>query len=324
MKHNLTVTIFLIVFFILSQAVGLGLISKDAKISKDANGTITVTHGDTSVGSRPETAGFGSFLYLIIGVAIGTILVLVLMRFQKSNLWRLWFFLAVWIAVSISLGVFIKYQVFFAYDVSIVIALLLALWKVFKPNIFIHNITEVLMYAGIAVLLVPIFDVFWSIMLLLAISVYDMYAVWKSKHMIKMAKFQTKSNIFAGLLIPYKVKPENLKSADKSSSIFDRKTEKKTSVKNVSAKASKSKTKTAILGGGDVAFPLIFAGTVMEHLMTLGLTKSQALLHSSIIVLTTTIALALLFLYAKKDKFYPAMPFVTAGCLIGWVIVLLI
>jgi hypothetical protein len=34
--------------------------------------------------------------------------------------------------------------------------------------------------------------------------------------------------------------------------------------------------------------------------------------------------LSLLFVYAKKDKFYPAMPFITAGCNVGWLIVLLL
>jgi len=309
------VTLFLIAFFILAQVVGLALISKDSNVVIGPEGNITVVHSDTSVGARPETTGFGSFLYLVIGVAVGTILVLILVRFNKGNIWKIWFFLAVWIAVSIAIGVIIKTKVFFDYDVALFIALLLAIWKIFRPNVYIHNITEVLMYAGIAVLLVPIFDVFWAVMLLLAISVYDMYAVWKSKHMVKMAKFQTQSNIFAGLLIPYKVK------AGKSIPQIKSKTK---NIRLASSKAGKTETKTAILGGGDVAFPLIFAGVIMENLLMQGLSKGTAFLEASIIILTTTIALALLFFFAKKDKFYPAMPFISAGCLVGWVIVMLI
>jgi presenilin-like A22 family membrane protease len=316
MKHNLTVTMFLVAFFILAQVVGLALISKDSNVVMGPGGNITVVHSDTSVGARPDTTGFGSFLYLVIGVAVGTILVLVLMRFKKGNIWKLWFFLAVWIATSISLGVIIKSRIFFDYDVALFIALILAVWKIFRPNIFIHNITEVLMYAGIAVLLVPIFDVFWAVMLLLAISLYDMYAVWKSKHMVKMAKFQTQSNIFAGLLIPYK--------PGKTSSNIQTNTKNLRLGKSDKKSAADNKTKTAILGGGDVAFPLIFTGVIMESLLLQGLSKGMAFLQSSIIILTTTIALSLLFFYAKKDKFYPAMPFITAGCLIGWVIVMLI
>jgi len=38
----------------------------------------------------------------------------------------------------------------------------------------------------------------------------------------------------------------------------------------------------------------------------------------------TTLALFSLFMYAKKNKFYPAMPFLTAGCFIGFLIAKLI
>lgn len=319
MKHTLKITLFLIAFFILSQVFGLFLIAKDAQVTTEIinNETITtVYHNDTSMGPRPETQGAGSFIYIVIGVTIGTLLVLVLIKFKQSNLWRLWFFLAVWIALSISLGVLIKQKLFFDYGWAILFALALAVWKIFKPNILVHNITEVLMYAGIALLLVPIFDVLWSIILLLAISVYDMYAVWKSKHMVKMAKFQTKSNIFAGLMISYKVK-QDVKPLKPDKKLVKSKT--------ITYKIKeKYESRNAILGGGDVVFPLIFSGAVLECLIREGLTKSTAFMHASIITLTTAIALTLLFVYAKKGKFYPAMPFVTAGCLAGWVIVLLI
>ena len=100
MKHNLTVTIMLVSFFILAQIVGLALIVKDANINVSPSGNITISHSDTSVGARPETTGFDSFLYIIIGVAIGTVLVLILVRYKQSNIWRLWFLLAVWIAID--------------------------------------------------------------------------------------------------------------------------------------------------------------------------------------------------------------------------------
>lgn len=315
MKHNLTITLVLLSFFLLAQVTGLWLINKDSKITINDQGSIVVTHGSTSIGERPQTEGFGSFLYLVIGVAIGTILVLILVKFKQAKIWRYWFFLAVWMALSISIGVLVKVKILFNYDVAMFIALVLAVWKIWKPNIIIHNITEVLVYSGIAVLLVPIFDIFWAIMLLIAISLYDMYAVWKSKHMVKMAKFQTKSNVFAGLMIPYKMKDIKMQK-----SYINSKITKKLDTPTM----PKEKPRIAILGGGDVVFPLIMTGTVMEGLLMEGLTKSQAFIQSSIMILTTTVALALLFFFAKKDKFYPAMPFVTAGCLIGWAIVLLI
>lgn len=337
MKHNLNITLALLLFFVLSQILGLSLINKDSQITVEKinnQNIINVTHADTSIGARPDISGFGSFLYIVIGITIGTLLVLILVKYNKNKIWKYWFLAAVWLATSVSLGVIIKTSFFFAYDVAIFISLLLALWKIFWPNVYIHNITEVLMYSGIALMLVPLFDVLWVVVLLLTISLYDMYAVWRSKHMIKMAKFQTESEVFAGIMIHYKrnksdtteESKEFKKSKEDLSKISASKmsSSKKISSNTSSQQRTSGKSNTAILGGGDVAFPLIFTGVIMENFIREGLTKSQAFMHSSIIILTTTIALALLFFFAKKDKFYPAMPFITAGCLIGWAIALII
>ena len=87
----------------------------------------------------------------------------------------------------------------------------------------------------------------------------------------------------------------------------------------------KEEPRNAILGGGDIAFPLIFAGVVMDSLIKGGmLTKSIAFLNALIIPLIVTVSLFLLLSLAKRDRFYPAMPFVTAGCLIGYGLVWLV
>ncbi|MFH1506745.1 MAG: presenilin family intramembrane aspartyl protease, partial [archaeon] len=269
-----------------------------------------LVHSPQTEEMRPETEGAGSFLFLLIGILIGTVIVLLLVKFKKPGVWKIWFFLAVWITISIAL------QVIVLAWIAMVVALALAILKIYKSNVIIHNLTEVLMYSGIAVLLVPIFNVFWIIMLLIAISIYDVIAVWHSKHMVKMAMFQAESKVFAGLMIPYNRVSKHIVSK------FSRK------AKLGGEKDKKGKKKpeitNAILGGGDVAFPLLFTGVVMEGLILKGMSKSMAFSQSLIIVITTAIALTLLFVYAKKDKFYPAMPFVTAGCMVGWVIVLLL
>jgi len=127
----------------------------------------------------------------------------------------------------------------------------------------------------------------------LLISIYDIYAVWKSKHMVKLARFQTSSRAFAGLSIPYKPpKKEDKKKLGKV-----------------------EKIKTAILGGGDIAFPLIFAGVVM---------KSTGFLTSLIIPIFVSITLLILLVKSKEDRFYPAMPFLSLGCLAGYGFIILL
>jgi len=180
-----------------------------------------------------------------------------------------------------------KLHIAFAAFIPAVHSLLLALisgwYKVFKPNLYVHNLTELFVYGGLAVIFVPILNVLYGFVLLIGLSFYDMYAVWHSKHMIKMAKFQTKSGIFAGLLIPY-ARP--------------------------SRKGKKVKVRTAVLGGGDIGFPLIFAGTVMV---------AKGFFPAVIVALGASASLAILLYFSQKDKFYPAMPFLTIGCAVGYV-----
>jgi len=81
------------------------------------------------------------------------------------------------------------------------------------------------------------------------------------------------------------------------------------------AKARKKDIKVAILGGGDIAFPLLFTGVIL---------KTFGLWQALIIIPFTALSLFLLFYKGKKDKFYPAMPFITAGCVVGLLVVLLL
>lgn len=300
MKHNLKVTLFLMLLFFSAQIIGLFLLNLSIEsIAIDESGKIEVNYSETLYG-RPELEGQDSFIYTLSMIFVGTIILLTLIKFRLFKIWKAWFFLAIFGALSISFAVLIPelYAVF--------LALMFAYLKLYRPNVFIHNITEVFMYAGIAILIAPIFTVFWMIMMLIVISIYDAIAVWKSKHMITLAKAQADSKMFAGLLIPYSKKP-------KASKI---------EVKIPKGMREKS-VKTAILGGGDIAFPLLFAGSVMTWLIESNIAKEIAFLQSLLIPLFSGIALFLLLLKSQKDKFYPAMPFITVGCLLGYGIILI-
>lgn len=307
MKHNLSITFILLALFVVTQVVGLAFIGVSSNVAPNDAGELEVTYETTSIGERPDVEGAGSFIYLLVGIVIGTVLILLLAKFGNFKLWKVWFFFAVFLTISIALGVFLRQ---FS---ALAIALLLAIIKVWKPNVFFHNLTEILMYAGLAVFLVPLFNILWATILLVAISIYDVYAVWKSKHMVTLAKFTAESQLFAGLHIPYITTKDNKtvivgipkqESSDKNT-------------KNKTSKKSKLKINKALLGGGDLTFPLIYAGVYMNYIMTLGVSKMVAFQNSLIISLFSAIALFLLFKLGTKDKFYPAMPFISAGCFIG-------
>ena len=293
MKYDFRTMLTLVLLFFLTQFIGLEILYKDISIKIGPTGEKELVHSETVLGPRPEITGWETFAWMLSGIAISTALILIIVWLKKVMWWKGLFFISIFLTISLALGVFMKTG--YAFILAFVIAAL----KLYRPNLFIHNIAQVLMYAGIAILLVPLFDITWIIALLIVISLYDIYAVFKSKHMVKMALFQTKSKLFAGITIPLR------------------------KVKKV--KGKKMKVREAIIGGGDVAFPLLFAGVVMESLMkSASISMGMAFLKVLIIPIIVSLTLLVLLIKGEEGKFYPGMPFITAGCLVAYAIVSLV
>ncbi len=80
-------------------------------------------------------------------------------------------------------------------------------------------------------------------------------------------------------------------------------------------KKKKVSVHVAILGGGDVVFPIITAGVML---------KTLGLIPALLVIAGATIGLITLLLLAEKKKFYPAMPFITMGIFIAIILSYLI
>ncbi len=299
MKHNVRMTIILLVMFLLTQLIGLLVLHAYVDVQKTQE-TGQVSFEELPLGiERPQVEAQTSFLYVFFMVLFGTGLLFLFIRFKIPLAFRIWYFLAVFFTLTISLGAFIHSTL------AALLALGLAVWRVFRPQVIVHNLTELFMYGGIAAIFVPIMDLSAGFLVLIFISVYDMYAVWKSKHMIRLAKFQAQSRMFAGLYIPYQL---SRKMAHQNSGAV-----KETKGMKKITKITK-KIKTAMLGGGDMAFPLIFAGIVMKEVG-----------FGQVLFIPLGAALALLGLlwWGKEHRFYPAMPFLSTGCFLGYGLMLL-
>ena len=272
-------TVIVLASFLLAQFIGIGILYSYIDPVKSAE-TGKTEFKNLPIGERPPVDERTSFIPIIIAILAGTGIFLLLLKYNLTLLWKLWFLFAVIMALTVA------WSAFLWKGLAFVLAVLFGLWKVFRPNVLVHNITELFIYGGLAAIFVPLFNLFSVIVLLLLISVYDAYAVWKSKHMIEMAKSQAKAHIFAGLMLPYKLgKSEKPKPGMKM-----------------------KKVRTAILGGGDIGFPLIFAGVVL---------KEFGLWQSLVIPFGALLGLAVLLWNGKENKFYPAMPFISAGCFIA-------
>lgn len=305
--------------FIATQLIGLVVISAyGEKVTKtyvqdgvEKNITIGEIPYDLEPPEIEPREALGS---LIIAFIIAISLFFLLSKFKANTLIQIWFAFVVFMTVAVAInGLLLKFYPSLGVSLSKVylfpwiaagLAIPLTFFKTVKRNLVVHNFTELLIYPGLAAIFVPILRPWSIIALLLLISVYDMWAVWYSKFMIKLAKYQIQNlKIFSGFFIPYLPKGEAIK-------LKKLKAVKPRSKAMKLAKKKGVKIAIALLGGGDVAFPLIFAGVILRF--------GTGLIPALFVIAGATLGLLGLFIYSKKGKFYPAMPFITAGALLGY------
>jgi len=265
----------------------------------------------------PETNFLAIVFYFILAFA----LVAIFMKYKWKLVIKLWFLLVIILALGISSYAILKYSTLSNITIiALAIAIPLALLKLFRPNVFVHNITELFIYPGIAAVFVAILQPLTMVLLLVLISIYDMWAVWKAKFMQKMAKFEMEElHIFGGFLIPtiskkVKAQIEKIKQKYKGKKIPTK------------IKKKKFKVRLAILGGGDVIFPIITAGVFMRAYSEQVLFGIAGLIPALFIIFGALIGLTYLMIITKKDKAYPAMPYISAGifaALILWKFIIL-
>lgn len=293
--------------FLITQLIGLFI------ISIYTNG-LELPYGfhQSGVEVQSVTAGISS---IVFAFGIAMFLFIFLSKFKADSFIRIWFLIVVTLSLGISFtAILYKINIItYASTIALLIALPLAYIKIFKRNLIVHNLTELLIYPGVgAIFVFLMFQMFadkviWGIIiLLLIISLYDIWAVWKSEVMQKMAKYQINNlKFFTGFFIPYAAKEDRIKLkqikqkyASQGNKILENKLEK-----------SKIKVNLAILGGGDVIFPIITAGIFYKYYFSI--------IPALIIIAFATVALLALFTLARKGKFYPAMPFISAGLYLG-------
>lgn len=307
MKHALKITLILISMFIATQLIGLFVVSNYSpnvtQVVNSSGEIVNVTSYNLPYGMDPPSdveprSVRDIAISFTIVFAIAVILMLFLMKFNFDLIIRLWFFVVVILAIGVSVNSVLQ-GVPNSSVYALALALPLAFYKIFKRNIIVHNLTELIIYPGIAAIFIALL-MSWTrspitavVVILIFISLYDMYAVWHAGFMQRMAQYQIKNlKLFTGFFVPYVGKKE------KHVLLQNEKSKKK----------KKVKVSVAILGGGDVVFPIVLAGVVYH---------AFGLIPSLMITLGATLALAGLFWISKKGRFYPAMPFISAGCFIA-------
>jgi len=296
MKHKLSITLILLGMFLVTQFIGIYIASVYGGVGD--NLPFGIETPDDSQGQN-----FGS---LIISFIIAFSIIYIMIKYNWKVFMKVWFFLVIILALAISFVAFLGITNPYAPIIALVVAIPLAYFKMFKPNMYTHNITELLIYPGIASVFIPILGPYSVIGLLVLISYYDMWAVWKSGIMQKMARYQMEElKVFGGFLLP---------SASKKTRQEIKKIRQKYKGKKIPKKVASKKFKVnlAILGGGDVVFPIITAGVFM--------TAFNSIIPALFIIFGAFAGLSYLFANTTKGKSYPAMPYITIGIFVGLIL----
>lgn len=304
MKHELKITLLIAVLFLITQLIGLGVVYYYISDSHILPYGMEPPQETTTLCSNMQECLISS-LILSVSFALIILLMVFLIKLKSIRIMKYWFFIIVIIGLGTTFSVVfselgLEYYVSTIPILSTLIAIVLSYFKVFKKNLYVHNITEVMIYPGIAAIFASMFNLSFIIIFLILLSIYDMWAVWKSGLMQKIAKFQiNKLGLLGGFLIVY----SNKKMKDKIKLLKQRYKGKK--IPGSIVKKYNLRVNLAILGGGDVIFPIIATGVFFKY--------TSSLLAAFLVMVGAFLALSCILLYGKKKKDYPAIPYLTTG-----------
>ncbi len=234
----------------------------------------------------PPSVPVWQFLFYFFIATVAILAVVYFFRFKKGKK----IFLKVIFFLAIAFGNLFFFELwlgdYFAFPlVAILIIALLA-----KPSLIVHNIAFICATAGIGAGLGLRLQPEAVALLLVLLSIYDFIAVYKTKHMVKIAKEMMGSGAILGFVIPQKI-------SDFTANI----------------KKVRPGGRFLILGGGDVVFPLIFAAS----LISAGLVDAIIVAGFSLLGL---FAGFLIFFFQKERKPMPALPPIALFSIIGFII----
>jgi presenilin-like A22 family membrane protease len=340
MRHSLKLTIILIVAFLISQLIGLAVISsydhyfgkthekivnesieKGLELPEQPDVTV-IQFTPPPVETNNPIDIVKVIVNVLVAIVLGILFFFLLAKIGIVPVLKGWFAIVIFLCLSIAftlllypllgMNLFTLFglKLSLAEIIAVPLAFVIMIFKVFKRHFLVHNISELFVYPGFAIVLLPILNVVTATALLLAISIYDIVAVWRSDYMVNLARFQVqKVKIFAGFFIPY------VKKEDRAKIVAARKMMKQAKNKKLAeSKLQKIKVRVAALGGGDVAIPMLFLGAVF---LAYGLS-------GYFVTLAFTIASLAYLLFTAKDKAYPAMPFLSVGALVGFLVFLFV
>ena len=218
-----------------------------------------------------------SFWHFIVFFLFATIFFLFFVYFFKPKKTKKIIYKITFLFTTFLAGLFCL-ESFFKEPLALIIMFFLVSWWLKRPILLNHNILMVLAIAGTGSALGLAMDPLLVLILLIIFSLYDFIAVYKTKHMVKMATDMIENQAILGIILPFNLSQFN------------------THLKEVKVGSG-----FIVLGAGDIVFPLLFAVSLL----------SSSFLEVIMVVLFSFFGLFLgfyIFISQKTRKPFPALP----------------
>ncbi|HZX19881.1 MAG TPA: presenilin family intramembrane aspartyl protease [archaeon] len=182
----------LIFIFLITQAIGLWT----------ANFLIQENIKTTIVTDNPDDAENG--VALIIWIIFTSAVLIVLIKFAPD--WLLGIILKIFESMAIfGTTIIVLLPTRVLDEIILGIATLLVIVRIiFSKNIWLRNISSTIAAAGAGALIGVSLGIFPVLLFIVLLSVYDYIAVFKTKHMVTLAKGVTKKNLSFTYALPTK------------------------------------------------------------------------------------------------------------------------
>ena len=229
-----------------------------------------------------------SWWQFLLAFGIGTAIVLGLIRIMHGGLFFRFFFL-----FALFSGVLITTNVFIPDTWALILSLFLVSFYVIWPRVWFHNLILILTLPGIAALLGASLNPWTAVLILIIMSVYDYVAVYKTKHMVRMAKAMISGRAIFAMIFPehWQGFKSHLNEAHPGEGFM-------------------------MLGTGDFVFPLIMAASAYA------ISPVAAWLVFSF-ALIGLLLMHLIFVSQKIRRPMPALPPLAAFAILGFLLAII-
>jgi len=262
-----------IILFLLTQALGLFVASKLWEKRVIEYVPIGQTEGFTLV----------DFLFAFVLSTAFIVIFLKLSR-KSSLLFELMF------VFSVFVGADIVFEALLPQSPALVLAVIVALLRFLAPKVWTQNLVIVISVAGVAAWLGLNMTLEVVISILILLSIYDVIAVYKTKHMVTMMKGLMERGVYFAIIVPEKTK--NLLSH---------------------LGTVRPGEGFMFLGTGDIAFPLILAVSALKY----NFVSSIAIIIGALLGI---IAVHILFITQRERRPMPALPPIVLGAIVGFLV----